>query len=170
MWSGTVAWSWHVWPWAGPGSCWTSTRWWCTPLTVWSSHPYSLQRKKTHIMLLPNSYQNLLLLTYQFSNMYWQWCKKKQNKTQKKCMWNSNDKPAYLQEIPHIWGCARPNCQQAEHRPFWLVYMMHPLQTWEATVSETMFRKEVLNTDKKNKTQRTTHQKLTFWRSCSNQS
>lgn len=40
-----------------------------------------------------------------------------------------NDKPAYLLEIPHISGCARPGCQLAEHRPFWLVYTMHPLQT-----------------------------------------
>lgn len=61
-------------------------------------------------------------------------------------MWN--DKPTYLPEIPHIWGCARPDCQQAEHRPFWLVYTMHPLQTWEARASETMFKKAVLNTDK----------------------
>lgn len=51
----------------------------------------------------------------------------------------SNDKRAYLQEIPRIWGCVLPDCQLAEHRPFWLAYTMRPLQTLEARARETIF-------------------------------
>lgn len=42
-----------------------------------------------------------------------------------------------LQETLHISGCAQPDCQQAAHRPFWLVCMMRLLQTSEAKASKT---------------------------------
>lgn len=43
----------------------------------------------------------------------------------------------YLQETPRISGCVQPDCQQAAHRPFWLVCMTHLLQTSEAKASKT---------------------------------
>lgn len=44
----------------------------------------------------------------------------------------------YLQETPRISGCVQPDCQQAAHRPFWLVCMTRLLQTSEAKASKTV--------------------------------
>ena len=52
---------------------------------------------------------------------------------------NTDDKTAYLQETLRILGCVLPDCQPAEHRPSWLVYMMRPLQTSAASVREIIF-------------------------------